>query len=80
MFGVPGPLKAKLGNFELGGWEARAPGPGPGPDRASKKGPITVFLKSAKMKICSFSLPKKLDRSRPRHSSIWGVNVPNTKI
>ena len=43
-------------------------------DRASKKGPITVFLKSAKLKSCSFSLPKKLDGSRPRHFSIGGVN------
>ena len=29
MFGVPGPLGAKLGNFELGG--VGGPGPGPGP-------------------------------------------------
>ena len=59
MYGVPGPLRVKLGNFELGRWGARAPGPGPGPDRASKKGPITVFLKSAKMKNLPFSFPKK---------------------
>ena len=78
MFGVPGPLGAKLGNFELGGWGARAPGPGPGPDRASKKGPITVFLKSAKTKNCSFSRPtqRPWSRGRPRPNS--GVNEPKT--
>ena len=80
MFGVPGPLGAKLGNFELVGWGARAPGPGPGPDRASKQGPITVFLKTAKTEKCSFSLRIVSPYSRARYSSIWGVNGPKTKI
>ena len=31
MFGVPGPLRAKLGNFELGGWGGHA-----------KNGPKTI--------------------------------------
>ena len=59
MFWVPGPLGAKLGNFELGGGGPMYAGEAPGPVRASKKGPITVFLRSAKIKKMQFLIAKK---------------------
>ena len=47
MFGVPGPLGAKLGNFELGGWGAYVcyslPSPGPGPGARTPHRPNSKF-------------------------------------
>ena len=75
-----------------GGWPANLR---PGtcmlyPVRASRKGLyqvrsglvciLSVVLKSANMNICSFSWRTKLERPRPRYSSIGGVNGPKTKI
>ena len=86
---APGPGLAPQASRPRPGPRASGPGPRaparpqvPGlcPRSGLQKGPITLFLKSAKMKKCSFSQPKKLDRSRQGHSPIWRVNGPNAKL
>ena len=53
MFGVPGPLGAKLGNFELGGWGAHVcySLPSPTRPRTGPRTPKIGFLGSGSPKI-----------------------------
>ena len=51
MFGAPGPLRAKLGNFELGGWGAHVcyslPSLGPPPETSMRAFSLFSKIQSA---------------------------------
>ena len=87
----PGPMARALGPAPApapgpetgpGPWP-QAPGPRPRahPTRSGlEKGSDYGLSQKCQNEDVQFFIAKKLDRSRPRNSSIWGVNGPKTKI